>query len=47
MSYGFLTPDFSAVNEVIHMERAAALTPAKEHTSSHTLNPRQCEKVQT
>lgn len=47
MSYGFLTPDFSTVNEVTHMERTVALTPTKEHTSSHTLNSRQCEKVQT
>lgn len=32
MSYGFLTPDFSTVYEVTHMERTVALTPSKEHT---------------
>lgn len=42
-SYGFLTPDFSTANEVSHMQRTLTLTPAKEHTSSHTLNSRQSE----
>lgn len=46
-SYGFLTPDFSTANEVSHMQRTLALTPAKEHTSSHTLSSRQSEIVQT
>jgi hypothetical protein len=47
MSYGFPTPDFSTANEVSHMQRTLSLTPAKEHTSSHTLNSRQSENVQT
>lgn len=47
MTYGFPTSDFSTANEVSHMQRTLVLTPAKKHTSSHTLNSRQSENVQT